>query len=131
LSLEFFIPHEVRPKQSFRTARGVNYTPKAIKQNAAALQTLLLQHCPRVPLAGPLRLDIVFQFPWRMAEPKKNKRKARPKDTKPDFDNLCKQLCDVLQSMGFFVNDSQIADIHVRKVWTDSPGVQVFMEEME
>jgi len=129
MCLSFFIPHEVKPKQSMRMANGVSYTPAKIKNNAKALQALLLPHRPKVPLSGPLRLDLLFQFPWRKSEPKKNRTRAWPKDTKPDFDNLCKQFCDVLQSMGFFWNDSQIADVRIRKVWTDSPGVQVMIEQ--
>ena len=79
---------------------------------------------------GPLLLRLTFRFMWRKSEPEKNICDPKPKDTKPDWDNLAKNICDVMESMGFYKNDSQLADVHVRKYWTDSPGVSVIIEEL-
>lgn len=138
--IEFFIPHAVQAKQGdharIATAKdGQQFVahhprPKA-KKNAAALTSLFVPYVPVVPLAGPLRMDLLFQFPWRKSEPQRNRHSPKPKDTRPDCDNLCKQMLDVMQDMGFFTNDWQVADVRIRKVWTDSPGVHVKMEELE
>lgn len=142
MPIEFFIGIEVVPKQSDRTRIVIprdkkkkpfihHYQPTEVTDNADALVALCHPHVPKVGLHGPVRLRMVVQVPWRLSEPKKNRTTAKPKDTWPDWDNYAKQMCDVLQRAGFFRNDGQIADAHVRKLWTDSPGAQVFMEEIE
>lgn len=128
MPIEFFIPVRVLPKQSFRAAGRSGYTDPRIKANAEELAYYAGRYAYEFPLEGPLRVELVFQFPWRNSD--KKRQKARPKDTRPDCDNLCKQVCDVLQACGFYNDDAQLADVHIRKVWTDYEGVQVYLEQM-
>ena len=138
--IDFFIPHIARPKQGDRVRvvapkKGkpfaAHYTPKDVKENAAVLAALMRPFVPAKPLEGPLSLALVFVFSWRKSESKKNiAMGSRWKDTKPDCDNLQKNICDVMERMGFYVNDSQLADVHVRKLWADSPGVDVSLREL-
>ncbi len=126
-AIEFEIPMVPRPKQSDRQqiiapkngkpAFARHYQPEAVTQNAKSLASLVAPHRPEIPLDGPvgLRFDVVY--PYRKSEAKKNRLALIPKDTKPDIDNLKKQLCDVLQACGFFVNDAQIAEACGRKFW--------------
>jgi len=128
--IEFFIPFEVKPKQGDRSAvvngHVRHYQPKKVTSNANALVLLSKQYRPTAPLVGPLRLELMFYSAWRKADSKKVRAAGKAwHDTKPDWDNMCKQLCDVLQSAGFYANDSQLADISVKKLRTDSPGVFV------
>ena len=68
----------------------------------------------------------------RKAEPLKNRDKGKlAKDTAPDGEQLLKQLNDVMESVGFFKNDGQIADMRVRKFWTDNVGVSVLLETID
>ena len=62
----------------------------------------------------------------------KSKRAAgdAPMDVKPDWDNWGKQICDVLERCGFVWNDSQFADVRVRKLRSDRPGADIVLEEM-
>lgn len=137
--IEFTIYHEVAPKQGdrVRVIRPKNggapfathYTPAKVKNNSFSLAALMQSHRPPAPLEGPLRLELTFDYPWRVGEPQKNRGNgARPKDTKPDFDNLCKNVLDTMQDSGFYVNDSQIADIRVIKQWTGQFALTVKME---
>lgn len=133
MAIEFFIPWVVKPKQSFRMGKGGRGfpVPKA-SRNADALTVLAAQYRPDKPLEGPLQLDIVLRYPWRKSEKKRNIALGElAKDTRPDWDNLAKQVCDVLESGGFFLDDAQIADARVRKVWRDGPsGVEIRIREV-
>jgi|CXWL01.1.fsa_nt_gi Holliday junction resolvase RusA-like endonuclease len=138
MSLEFFVPCNIEPKQGDRvriasTKAGkrfaMHYTPGKVKRNAGNLAAIIAPHRPSEPLRGPLKLSVIFQYAWRAGASKKAREaKLQPKDKKPDLDNCIKQLLDVMQSCGFFVNDSQVADLHAKKVWTTTPGVFVKLE---
>lgn len=126
--LTIHIPLPVEPKQSDRSSiiqpKGGgkpfvhHYPSKKVDNNAKALMALLRPHSSAKPLKGPLRLVVDVYYPWRVAETKKRRAMGQiPKDTWPDWDNLGKQVCDVMEKLGFFRNDSQIASGTVNKWW--------------
>lgn len=138
--IEFFLPCEVLPKQGDRvgtilTRTGQRFTrhyrdPK-VSQNIEWLSELAKEHVPPAPLSGPLRLELRFQYAWRKTEKKRNIALGWLfKDTKPDVDNLVKQFADVLEKLGFMVNDSQIASLRVDKVYTTKPGLHVVLSTL-
>ena len=134
-AISFFIPYEVLPKQSMVAGRNIHTgqplcrTRKRTRDNAKALTMFAAAHRPDVPLTGALRLTLVFMYPWRKAEPLKNRAKGkRPKDTLPDLENLTKQLVDVLERTGFFANDGAISSMRLDKFWTSNVGVSVLLE---
>lgn len=134
--IEFFIPFEVQPKQGDRSCvlngRVKHYQPKKVTSNANALVLLSNQYRPLEPLTGPLKMELRFYSNWRTSDSKKVRATGKAyQDTKPDWDNLCKQICDCLQASGFFKNDSQLADIHVMKLRTNTPGVFVKLSRCE
>jgi Holliday junction resolvase RusA-like endonuclease len=68
------------------------------------------------PFPGPVRCEIVAVFTcpksdWRKTEP----RPARPHAKKPDAENVAKAVLDAAEGV-VFGNDSQVADLRVRKV---------------
>lgn len=143
MRIEFTIPCFVHPKQGGRVqvvSRGGktwahHHQPDKVIENARAITTLCAQHRPETPMRGPIRLTLSFQYPWRKSEPQKNRhcqgvRAGKPKDTNPDLGNLEKQIEDVLERAGFFVNDAQIAERHSQKGWCDQGGVSVVIETM-
>ncbi len=141
-AIAFFLPCVAVPKQGDRTTimhrQGQkplirHHRAPKVDQNAQWLTTLCGQHRPAEPLRGPLQLRLRFQSAYRQADLAKIKRGrgVSPwKDTRPDWDNLAKQICDVLEKCGFFVNDGQLADVHVQKVWGYSPGVSVVLSSI-
>lgn len=132
-AITFEIPWEVKPKQSMRFTRtGHRYQPAGVKQNEAALCMFMGAHRPAKPLTGPLRVCYTFRYAWRAGESKKRRAEGTwPKDTSPDLDNLSKQLTDCAVKSGFMLNDGQIAELSVRKLWCDRPGVGVTIEAMQ
>ncbi len=120
----------ILPKQgdrsTVRRGRIRHYTPSKVAGNAQGLAFLLGPHVPQKPWTGPVSVEIIAGFPFR----KKESLIAREcgwdwKDTKPDADNLAKQVLDVLQGCGFFKDDSQVVRLVVTKVRMETPVTRI------
>jgi Holliday junction resolvase RusA-like endonuclease len=97
------------------------------------LITLLYAHKPRVPLSGPLRLAIKAYLPIPQSKSKKwvlmaSQGQIRP-TTKPDCDNLAKQMLDVMNGV-FFSDDRQIVSLLIEKHYSEIPKWEIEVEEM-
>lgn len=93
------------------------------------------------PLTGPLNLSVDFVMP----RPKSHYRTGRHAgelkpgapvfcDKRPDTDKLLRAICDACTAGGVWLEDSQVATIHARKVYaTDyhSPGARVVVEMLD
>lgn len=96
------------------------------------LYSLFVEHVPPAPLDGPLSLSIKYAYPFRKTEKKAFiKRGWRWNDKRPDADNLAKQVQDVMGRLNFFRDDGEIARLTVEKIWSDSPGIGVRIEQLE
>lgn len=96
------------------------------KQTESDLVSLLYPYVPVEPLKGALKVEIKWIYPWRTSEPKKNKIKGfRYCDTRPDADNICKLLFDTMTRLSFWVDDSQISELHFQKIWADEPKIVI------
>ena len=90
------------------------------------LIALIAPYAPQMPIEGPVSLSVVWAYPWRASESKKNKEKGFMYCyTKPDCDNLTKQLADILTRLGFWRDDAQVACLQFSKVWRDNPGISI------
>ncbi|MBW2560529.1 MAG: RusA family crossover junction endodeoxyribonuclease [Deltaproteobacteria bacterium] len=74
----------------------------------------------------PLSLDVEFV----MAKPPSAPKKRHYPTTKPDIDNCYKLLTDALERF-LYSNDSQIVDVHMRKVYGAVPCITVTVAEVE
>jgi len=134
--IDFFIPCNP-PKSTaqgssriMRRRDGTQFVGKCANSKAAKakanLLTLLHPHRPEKPLEGPVSLSVVWTYPWRKGEPKKNRTAGyKPCDTRPDVDNLCKMLFDAMTTAGFWNDDSQVAQLRFDKMWSDEPGIRI------
>ncbi|MBD9528403.1 RusA family crossover junction endodeoxyribonuclease [Paracoccus sp. PAR01] len=70
------------------------------------------------PIEGPVRVQIVAVFEIPKSWSKKRQREALGTlhTSKPDFDNLCKNLCDGMNRIAWR-DDSQVADVRTVKIW--------------
>lgn len=132
--IEFTIPYTMVAKQADRS-RIVHgngntfvhhYQPKEVTENAAALASFVAPHRPPAPLDGAIRMEVYIVYPWLKSHSGRARGSGRiPKATKPDCENILKQLDDVLERSGFFGNDAQVSDVRVRKRFGNSPTVSV------
>lgn len=77
------------------------------------------------PLSGPLHLTLYFG----MVKPKSRDR-ARPlPDSKPDFDNLTKLVCDALNGI-VWMDDAQVTDCIVKKRYDVTPRTEIVVRHL-
>jgi len=108
----------------FATSKG--------KQTQDELMILLSAHRPCSPLECPIRVSVEWTYPWRKSETKKNRARGyMPCTTRPDVDNLCKLLFDCMTRLGFWSDDSLIAELRFKKGWGDNHGIGVEITEIE
>lgn len=129
--IEFFAPM-VPPTVTHNGLEVHRYGGRARIGKSAALvdaeakwEAHLARFAPPKPLTGPLRADLRLCWPTRGEHPQ-----GTPKDTKPDLDNTEKTVWDVLQRLGYYEGDQQIADKHSAKMWADPAGVYLRLEEI-
>lgn len=101
------------------------------KAASETYENLLVFHKPRKPVTGPVELSVLFVFPYKKDEPKKNRIKGLIwKTTKPDTDNMVKLLKDSMAAVRFFGEDAQVCDERVRKVYGECPRIEVTWREL-
>jgi Holliday junction resolvase RusA-like endonuclease len=86
---------------------------------------MFARYKPQEPLRGALKLSVVWVYPYRESEPKKNRTGLIPCDTRPDCSNLIKMPEDILNRLGFVEDDSQFAQIEFKKYWGENPYIEV------
>jgi Holliday junction resolvase RusA-like endonuclease len=123
------IPPKVTAQQrkvSVVRGKPMFFKPKRLRENDENLKAILRPHAPLEPFIGAIQVDIMLIFPWRASEPKKNRINGPVAiSTRPDLDNIFKNFGDVLTSLKFWMDDSQIADLRLRKFWGDAPGIRI------
>ena len=125
--INIFLPVEPKAQQRFRFTRtGIKYKDKTQKVNEECLAYYLQPYVPDKPLECPLMLGIIAYMPIPKSKPKWWKEAAqvgyiRP-TSKPDADNLFKNIADVMKTMCFFKDDSQICDATIHKVYSVKGG---------
>ncbi len=131
MRVDFHIPCAVAPKQSVRGGSIRYYQPTKLTNNAKLLASYLYPRRPMYPLCGPLRALYVVRYPFRKREPKKNRTRPIPKTAPPDFEQLAKQLGDVLESCRFFSDDAHIFHATIVKLYDVRHDVHIIIEECD
>ena len=112
-----------------------SYDPSA-KDKINFAKVAQLKAPPKL-LVGPLRFLVECYFAYRTSDYRSGTHsdQLKPnapkyKDTGKDWDNCGKLYSDTLTGI-FWRNDSQIADGHVIKRYSEKPRVQITIEELE
>ncbi|WP_374284186.1 RusA family crossover junction endodeoxyribonuclease [Lactococcus sp.] len=74
----------------------------------------------------PLKLSVTFHFAI-----KQKKRWWQWKTTRPDLDNLMKNLQDFMTKLGYYEDDSQIAWLEAKKYHSDKNKIEIEIEELK
>ena len=102
------------------------YKSRRQKRHEAELEAQLARYRPEKPFKGPLSLRFLAVF----SVPKTRSRKQREamlrgdicRTSKPDLDNLAKNLKDAMTRQGFWHDDSQIVALLGFKLYTPGRG---------
>lgn len=111
--------------QQHKIGNGKFYDPPELKSTKSKLRAYLIPHVPDKPFDGPLRLVVKWCYPI-----KGNHKNGEYKATNPDTDNLNKALKDIMEDLGFFVNDSRVASEIIEKFWSEIPGIYIRLEKL-
>jgi len=96
------------------------------------LLAMLTPYRPEQPFKGPVECVIIFRWPWRKGEPKRNRAAGRMHcDTRPDCDNLAKMILDCMTRLAYWTDDGQVARLGIGKEWGDRPGIGFEVEPIE
>lgn len=112
---------------SVRGGHAHFYEKASVRQAKDELAWKIKSFAPGEPFHGPIALTVHWGFEL--------KRVKVPfwKTTRPDLDNLEKGLLDVMTSLGFWDDDSQIC-LKTTKKWEVPPGkgfLRISVEEMK
>jgi Holliday junction resolvase RusA-like endonuclease len=116
----------------FRRKDGTQFIGKTAKGMATRneLMTLLQPHAPREPIAGPVCLRIVWSYPWRKGESRKQRSGGwKACTTRPDVDNICKMVLDCMTRLAYWNDDAQVCSLTIIKRWADEPGIQITIDD--
>lgn len=112
--------------------RGVPFTPPKQRSWAALAQVWMLQALGARPLLeGPLAVAVTAYWPRPASVPKRLGTAARWRPSRPDADNLGKQVCDAAIGV-LYADDAQVVELVVRKfVAAAGEGPRVEVEVLE
>lgn len=103
------------------------FVKRRVREAEGFLAAMVAPHAPREPFACPVELEARWTFPFRKAE-RRSVVKAGldvPHASRPDLDNLEKSLLDVLTRLGFWTDDSLVAEKRTSKRRGARPGIEI------
>lgn len=117
-----------------KQGKKITFTPKRTQYAEADFIRQAAIHAPKIPLSGPICLDVTFYMPIPKSWPEWKKEaareyKIRPIST-PDRDNLLKLVQDAMNKV-FWKDDAQVVEGQTAKYYSDEPGIGVCLEELE
>lgn len=124
-TLECIPTGKARPRFARRGSFVQTYDSDRQKAAVAELEAALLaQGLPQEPLSGPLSVIMTAYMPIPASWPKKRRQAAlggaEMPTSKPDADNLAKQLLDVCNGK-LWHDDAQVVQLSTAKVYSDRP----------
>lgn len=137
--IDIFIPGE--PDRTTAQEKGVTvkrsrtgkfyvhfYHKPEVKRAINKLMNQIYPYKPEEPFEGPVAVSIM----WCFGRGSKSKKYiGRFKDTKPDLDNLSKNLLDIMTKLNFWKDDGQVSVLILRKYWVEDEraGIKITIDD--
>ena len=115
--------------------QGRTYTPAKTKgyEDEVAVMAKAAMNCLE-PLKTPVAVFLYVRLPIPQSYPKKRKEAclngSEMPCKKPDIDNIAKTYLDAMNGV-IFVDDTQVVDLHVKKLYAAEAGVDVMVMEAQ
>lgn len=131
--IHFFVPlpripsatHQMK-KIAVVHGKPHTYEPPAVRETRALFMAHFAKYRPEKPMTGPISLCTKWMYPPTRLHPE-----TTWKSTKPDTDNLVKMLKDVLTTLGFWIDDAQVANESIQKFYLAPSGIYVQIESLD
>ena len=121
---------QARPRFASRGGFAKAYKSKDQIANERTLESFLIEHQPKKPIEGAVRLGVRAYLPIPGSKSKKWKAEAaagwvRP-IVKPDLDNIIKQIKDAMTRLQFWNDDKQVVEFlpGTGKYYDDGQGAR-------
>ena len=125
-------------KRHRHTTKGFTYDPS--KKDKKNLLLQIMEYAPKLPITAPIRIMLIFYMPRPKSHFRTGKYKHLLKkgvsfyhSSTPDLDNMVKMVADTLEMGGFYLNDSQIAQLKSEKIYcnpNEEPKTEVHIEQL-
>lgn len=127
--LEFFIdmipPTATHQQKGCTVVKGKRkYYDRGNGDAEQKLTAYLSRYRPSQPCKGAVQLIVKWCFPLKAAH-----INGEPYTNKPDADNLCKSLLDVMTKLGYWNDDKQVYSLVCEKFWAQRPGIYIKIKE--
>lgn len=125
---------QMRARHTVRGSFATTYKAPEQRSREETIKAFLAKHQPERPLDGPLLLGVKAYMPMpKMSREKTAQALAgalRP-TTKPDLDNLVKQIKDCLTQMRYWQDDKLVVGYlpHTGKYYSDQPRWEIEIVE--
>lgn len=128
---QFYLHFDTMPKgtaqqKRYDGRRGIYFKSKTLLETERLYRDQLAPHKPDHPSEVPIRLFICLYFDIK--SPKK--LWGNYKATRPDADNFCKALIDQMTQVGYWKDDSQVADLRIIKRYSEKASIYIEWEEI-
>ena len=135
MKYELTIPGEPVTKARPRvTQGGFTYTPAKTKNYETFVRELFYSQHGQVMMEGAIRAEIMAYFPIPKSAAKKLQAlmatEQYPHTKSRDADNVAKSVLDALNGIAY-KDDSQIADLDIKKRYSERPRVTLVLSKIE
>ena len=124
---------QMRARHASRGGFPVTYKAKKQVESEQGIMQLLEKYRPEKPMEGAISLYVFAFLPIPKSKPdwwKKAALKGRIRHiTKPDADNLLKNILDCMTKLSFWHDDCQIRICQVFKIYSDNPHWSIDIQE--
>jgi len=102
--------------QQKRTNRytGAFFESETVRRARTMYTALLMPYRPNTPHKAPLAVNVTFAYSII-----DKKKRGKDKTSRPDVDNLVKLFLDCMTACGFWYDDADIADLRIKKIYSD------------
>lgn len=90
------------------------------------LRTRLFENKPKEPIKGAVRLVVLFEY-----KTSTKSHIGKYKVTRPDLDNLMKNLQDYMTEYKYWEDDSYVCDTRQIKKWGMKNKISILVEKLE
>lgn len=93
------------------------------------LMSLFAEHRPDEMFTTPVKLEVEWVYPYLKTIRKRDIGKKIPCTTRPDSDNICKFVQDIMTRLAFWTDDSLVWDLRFKKYYAPTPCIKVKISE--
>ena len=125
---------KARHRSYINDGRINTYTPMTTSAWEQYIKLVAGPHAPRNLFEGPISLQCIFYMPIPKSWSKKKQHQASihsiQPTVKPDVDNMLKLVKDALNGV-IWKDDKQVVHVNARKLYSQDPRTEIFIEEIK